>query len=390
MASLAQNLTTPGGARSPVAEHCRGGDVQWRAGLSTLWWLMVERPDEIDRLDDGALAGRLDFDDWIRELADRWTRLGPMGLRADALSLMSGRERGWPPSDSRRSSFGCEQPMTRRESMRSSGSFASPRSSAQAKRGQPQRGARVAGFKGRDRLGRRRRCPCVTLILCRSEQWRSTQGPEFLFCQPPRSSSLRPLGSHTKGTGYGGYDSPDRERFPCARRIAAKLLLTDYTIASEPASTPPGMRRRQRLHGVSEGERYPGRPRTAEERAGERRCADHRHPHPATGLRRQPSSVEAVTRRPRLRPCPRRPDPRQDPRQRIDTAGWAHVPSAHRADQPHPPLSEPHTPGDSTRRAVHSRGPTTLVQNHPAGRSWRTRASVRGKQCVPAGLLWRD
>jgi hypothetical protein len=60
---------------------------------------MVERPDEIDRLDDSALAGRLNFDDWIRELADRWTRLGPMGLRADALSLMSGRERGSPPSE---------------------------------------------------------------------------------------------------------------------------------------------------------------------------------------------------------------------------------------------------------------------------------------------------
>jgi hypothetical protein len=29
---------------------------------------MAEQPDEIDRLDDGALAGRLDFDDWIREL----------------------------------------------------------------------------------------------------------------------------------------------------------------------------------------------------------------------------------------------------------------------------------------------------------------------------------
>jgi hypothetical protein len=82
-----------------VARHFRGPEVQRRAGLSTLRQLMVERPDEIDRLDDGALAGRLDFDDWIRELADRWTRLGPMGLRADALSLMSGRERGSPPSE---------------------------------------------------------------------------------------------------------------------------------------------------------------------------------------------------------------------------------------------------------------------------------------------------
>jgi hypothetical protein len=60
---------------------------------------MVERPDEIDRLDDRALAGRLDFDDWIRELAERWARLGPMGVRADAQSLMSGRERGSTPSE---------------------------------------------------------------------------------------------------------------------------------------------------------------------------------------------------------------------------------------------------------------------------------------------------
>jgi hypothetical protein len=60
---------------------------------------MVERPDEIDQIDDGALAGRLAFDDWIRELADRWTRRGPMGLRADAQSLMNGRERGSTSSE---------------------------------------------------------------------------------------------------------------------------------------------------------------------------------------------------------------------------------------------------------------------------------------------------
>jgi hypothetical protein len=51
---------------------------------------MAKRPD----LDDGELAAVLSFDEWIKELADRFPRLGPTLLRSDALSLVRGRARG--------------------------------------------------------------------------------------------------------------------------------------------------------------------------------------------------------------------------------------------------------------------------------------------------------
>lgn len=49
---------------------------------------MVERPD----LDDGELAAVLSFDEWVKELAGRFRRLGPTRLRSDALLLV--RRRG--------------------------------------------------------------------------------------------------------------------------------------------------------------------------------------------------------------------------------------------------------------------------------------------------------
>lgn len=55
---------------------------------------MAERP----HLDDGELAAVLSFDEWIKELADRFRGLGPTRLRSDALLLVRGRERGSSPS----------------------------------------------------------------------------------------------------------------------------------------------------------------------------------------------------------------------------------------------------------------------------------------------------
>ena len=48
---------------------------------------MAERPD----LDDGELAAVLSFDEWVKELAERFRHMGPTRLRSDALALIRGR-----------------------------------------------------------------------------------------------------------------------------------------------------------------------------------------------------------------------------------------------------------------------------------------------------------
>jgi hypothetical protein len=48
---------------------------------------MAERSD----LDDRELAAVLSFDEWVKELAERFRQLGPTLLRSDALSLVRGR-----------------------------------------------------------------------------------------------------------------------------------------------------------------------------------------------------------------------------------------------------------------------------------------------------------